>query len=176
MQSFEHVQVGQLWSSVVPPYDSGVALIKARSFDAVCFLSNPTAEEINLFCCAPLRVSVFVYKNVPFVAFEYEGTDFNWEVSLCFVGATQDQIDTFLEPGNLIALFLVDRKSGIVKAIRAIGIDQTLEKAIKEAAKTQFAENLTRDEFNRRVDEAYRLYKVEDFIKLGVSMEFKKLP
>lgn len=168
------IEVGKLWPSAMPPYDGSVALIKNRSFDAACFLSNPTKEEIDAFREAPLKVHVFVFKNVPFVIFSYEGTDFNWEVSLCFVNATKEQIDAFLQPGNLIALFMVDRKSSLVRAMRVIAINEELENSIKDAVKRQFDEKLSREEFNRRIDEAYYRYTTEDFIKFGLCMEFSK--
>lgn len=100
-----------------------VAVVNDVLFDIVVSLGGITAEEKKAFRKGPVTLSLFRYKDVPFIVVDF-GKGFSFNVSINVTKLTEEQqAQWFNEPGNIVNLFLINAHTGVLEAMRTFGIN-----------------------------------------------------
>lgn len=158
---------------LLPRIDSCVAQIVGSSFDAIVCMDRPRSAEVKTFRDAFMRVHVLIKDHIPLAAFSYLGDPWTWDVSISVVGMTGVQAAEFFKDGNMVNLFLVDRRTSIIKAIRTIGLDHEVATSIKDACRQQLARCSNQAELSHAIDRVLATTSTQDVIYDGMRMEFR---
>jgi len=103
-------------------------------FDALCCIDSPTAKEIQQFKTGRLTVSLFERSNIPFIIFDI---GFSFDISLDATKVIQEKPDWMKNEANVVNMFLVDARTGILKASRMIGLPLDFCSAIRSIISEQ---------------------------------------
>jgi len=168
-------EVGQPFPEphLITPQDSCIARIVGSSFDALCCMDGPTSKEIKTFRDAFMRVYVKVVDCIPLIAVSYLGDPWTWDISLSVVGMSDMEAAQFFEPGNQVNMFLIDRRTRILKAIRTIGLPPEAAAEIKEACRAQLTRYSNQRELQTEIDRILATVSTQDIIQTGIRCEFK---
>ncbi|MFB5269315.1 hypothetical protein ACE41H_21370 [Paenibacillus enshidis] len=169
-------EVGALFPQLNP--EPGVAVprtqIVGSSFDVTYYINKPTNKEINTFKNSLLRLHIFVYKHIPFMAISYLGSSWTYDFTLTVVGRDKEVLDTFFHDGNAVNLFLIDDKTNILRAGRLIGLYPEAEHQIKSACRDQLTAYKEIAEVNAVINEGYSSMQTDDIIHSSTTYEFQK--
>lgn len=114
-----------------------VAVVNDVLFDIVVSLGGITAEEKKAFRKGAVTLSLFRYKDVPFIVVDF-GNGFSFDVSIDVTKLTEEQQERWLnEPGNIVTLFLINAHTGVLEAMRTLGINFAEE--LKDICEVQSA-------------------------------------
>lgn len=159
--------------NLITPHDSCIARIVGSSFDALCCISDPTAREVNTFRNAFMRMYIKVVDCIPFIAVAYLGSNWTWDISISIVSMSDMEAAQFLESGNVVSMFLIDRRTRILKAIRTIGLHPEAESAIKDACRAQLTRYSNQAEVLSAIQSILSTTSTDDIIRSGMCFEFK---
>jgi hypothetical protein len=110
-------------------------IIRTTFFDVFVSFNDITEMERKVFRNGPLQVSLYVNSTVPFVVFDF-GNNFSFDISIN-MQLSSDPVEWIESEGNALNMFLVDAKTGILKAMRALGIDMNLVNYLKQTCREQ---------------------------------------
>jgi hypothetical protein len=94
-------------------------------FDVIISLNGISPEELKAFSSASLTYGIFVRRQVPFLFLDFGVFDRDCTFNI-FSLASEEAKLWLGKQGNLVNLFLVDRISGLLQAIRTISLAQRL--------------------------------------------------
>ena len=69
--------------------------------------------------------------------------------------------------GYLLTLVLVDKYSGIVRGIRAIGLDHDFSVALRNEIQNAKSVPFNRNDYERAINDVYRHYSTEDLVEMS---------
>ena len=144
-----------------PRGEGFVVMFRGASFDCVGFLGNLSDAETEAFRTGDLRYGLFVYRDVPVFLVDIE-TFGNTDLTLNLaIESRETRHDFFDHEANLINLFLCDYPAGIVRAMRAIGIDYATMGRIKDVCRRQ----QDGERIKGQIGEVYRRFTTRQMIK-----------
>lgn len=104
----------------------------------------------------------------------YLGSPLVYDCTLTVIGRELETIKAFLQPGNLVPIYLIDGTTNILHAIRIVGLDPEAEKLIKSACSKQIEEHITNEDADTIRDGVYQMYPdPADLLKHSVMFEYK---
>lgn len=100
-----------------------VAIVNDAFFDILVIFENITPQERKVFRTGKLTMSLFRYKDVPFVVTDF-GDGFNFDISIDITKLDEEQQEKWLnERSNIVNLYLVDAYTGTLEAMRVLGVN-----------------------------------------------------
>jgi hypothetical protein len=144
-----------------------VALPVGQFFDVLCCIQKPEDKEIAKFKQGRLAVSLFERYDIPFVVFDFGG-GFNFDVSLDATKVVKEEPDWMKEEANVVNVFLVDSRMGILKATRMIGLSEMFCEKIRDIVAKQLARKSTTSVDND-IQAIYRVLSTEDMINRAID-------
>lgn len=120
----ERYQVGQLFpiEQLCTGQEQYVGIPTTSFFNVLLSLRNISAKERNLFEKGSITAYLFEQEDVPFFVFDF-GQGFCFDIAFDITRFDQETLHDWLSSrGNGVTLFLVDAATGIIEAIRLIGI------------------------------------------------------
>ncbi|KAA6329767.1 hypothetical protein EZS27_021453 [termite gut metagenome] len=149
-----------------------VSIMNEAFFDIVVCLSGITSNEKEAFKKGKLTVALFAYKTVPFIVCDF-GDGFNFDASIDIIKLTKQQQDKWLNnQGNIISLYLVNAKTGILEAMRIISVNFAEE--IRDFCEKQSEYDSVYTQ--KVINEAYQLYQVSDMVEKAVKKMYFSRP
>lgn len=138
-----------------------LSLINDKFFDVLCCIHEPTQEEIIQFKKGRLSVYLYEINHIPFVIFDLD--EFNFDVSIDVTKINEEKQDNWLNAiANVINLYLVDSKSGILKAMRMISIPVNFSEKIRDICQNQLQEQINVSE---NISNINQLVSTDEMIK-----------
>ena len=165
MNEFSHeiemqiISIGKMFP-VDPKGEGFIVMFRGASFDCVGFLGNLSDAETEAFRTGDLRYGLFVYHDVPVFLVDIE-TFGNTDLTLNLaIESRETRRDFFDHEANLINLFLCDYPSGIVRAMRTMGIDYATMRRLKNICRRQ----QNGEQIKGQIDEVYRRFTTKQMI------------
>jgi len=118
--------------------EKAIALPVGQFFDVVCYKSKLTDNETTAFTQGRLKVSLFERYHVPFIIFDV-GAGFIFHVYLDATEAVKEVPDWMTEQANEVNMFLVDAKTGILKATRTLQFPEILCEKLRDIIAKQLS-------------------------------------
>lgn len=160
----------------VPGVDRCTARLTGASFDVLYYISGANSREIKTFKDTLLRLHVWIYDDIPFIAVSYLGETWTYDITLTV--ATRDKKDVsqaFIEgKGNAVTLFLIDATTNVILAMRTLGLTDSAAATIKEAARAQLERYEDEAAILTVVNRVYAELSTADIIARGDTYEFKR--
>lgn len=131
---------GTPWPFPLSGEDGMCPIVSGASLSFLCCMRNIRSQESSDFRHGEVSYGVANIEHIPFIVWEFKG--FSFDCYLNMLKESQETRDVFLagEPtANLIDLYLVDLKTGILEGIRAIGVKQEFMQQAKNACFEQLA-------------------------------------
>lgn len=69
--------------------------------------------------------------------------------------------------GYLLTLVLIDKYSGIVRGIRAVGLDHDFSVALRNEIQNTKSVPFNRNDYERAINDVYRHYSTEDLVEMS---------
>ena len=107
-------------------------------FDVLCCISSPTSEEIKQFKNGKLTVYLFEQSNIPFLVFDM---GFNFDISIDATKVVKEKPDWMQQKANVVNMYLVDARTGILKAMRMISFPDNFVYKIRDVVTEQLKMN-----------------------------------
>jgi len=99
-----------------------VSILNEAFFDVFVSLNGISHDEKETWKKGKMTVSLYSDQNIPFIIFDF-GNGFSFDVSIDIKKVLDDKVDDWLNSeANSINMYLVDADSGILVAMRMIGI------------------------------------------------------
>ncbi len=159
-----------------PGVERCASRLTSASFDVLYYINSATNREIRTFRDTLLRLHVWIYEDIPFIAVSYLGEDWTYDVTLTV--ATRDMKDvalTFISgEGNVVTLCLIDAQTNVIRAVRTLGLPEDAMKAIKDAGQAQLERYEDESEVLAVVNAVYERMSTVDVIARGTVYEFKR--
>ncbi|SDM68366.1 hypothetical protein SAMN05421823_11948 [Catalinimonas alkaloidigena] len=142
-----------------------VVTFHQAGFDVIGLMDRPTSEEVKTWKKGKLRYGLHVVEAIPFFIL-----DFRWPLPFSLDAPSNafkvQGIDQWsIGQGNLTNLFLIDRTTYKLQAMRAIGIEPSLAQSFRTALLTQRDSYGSLQAVDRKTTELYQRYSTEDMIQ-----------
>lgn len=159
-----------------PGVDRCTARLAGATFDVLYYINGANSREVRTFKDTLLRLHVWIYEDIPFLAVSYLGENWTYDVTLTV--ATHDKRDVaeaFIDgEGNATTLFLIDAKTNVIRAMRTLGLPDSATVAIKDAARAQLERYEDETDVLAVVNAVYERLSTADIIARGETYEFKR--
>lgn len=159
-------EVGQLFQDGITMYPEGTKFDFTQGGPVlIMFLERPTEKEIQQVKSGRLQIGFWYKDDVIFVLFKFGSL--NWMDAPYNVHLSEPFTFEEIVPNSGFGLhvFLVDAATGIIKAMRLIGLGTTfsiqLKKAIEKQKNAAFDESL----YDKAIMRVYGNYSTNDMIK-----------
>ncbi len=165
VSSFAHeiemqiISIGKMFP-VDPKGEGFIVMFRGAGFDCIGFLGNLSDAETESFLTGDLRYGLFVYRDVPVFLVDiktFGNTDLTLNLA---IESCETRRDFFDHEANLINLILCDYPAGIVRAMRAIGIDYATMGRIKDVCRRQ----KDGERIKGQINEVYRRFTTRQMI------------
>ena len=167
--------VGEKFPTPFRPYDGATLHLAGDTFGVVISMVDISSAEVKVFRKVKMRIGVAVIQGVPFVLLDFPGMA-TFDASLNLLLESQESRDAFLagEPkANLVSLFLVDHRTGILKGMRSLGCPVEMMTEIKTAAFDQAAAFASGAKVEAKIQEVMSLYTTERLMAMAKMHVFK---
>ena len=104
--------------------------------DFVFLLEGISKQEVLKFKKETMRYGVFDKDSIPFVLFDFNVMNFDSSINFKKSNNTQLFIDS---DANLMNLYLVEKRSFILKGMRSIGVKEDVAESLRQTASSQMA-------------------------------------
>lgn len=140
-------------------------MLNDTSFDLVGVLSGISKQEIEDWQKGSFTLYLYHANDIPFlcVSFKY----FQFDVSFNILKMVEeDYINFWIEnEANAVSMFLVEEKTGIIKAMRMVGISYDIANRIKEICKKQKENYKNYKEVDYKIQSIMELIPTKTMIK-----------
>ncbi len=144
-------------------YDSVLTRFSPNSFDIVITLTNMTAEERKALACNKFFVSLFVFKQIPFIVLDFGLYKCN--VSININKIRQIPISQWLnDEEDTVVLYILEEGTGILKNLRLCKFPLMSE--LKFLLRLQLP--LSMEEVDARIAEGETAYSVLDMQNFSI--------
>lgn len=140
--TMQQLRVGKKYPGAYRQQDCMTPVVDGPAISFIVTLGGVTAKEAAAVQRAPLRLNWGAEHAIPFIAVGFPGCA-TFDCYINIHKEPQANRDAFLggEPeANLLTWYLVDWRSGILKAIRVYGADPALLPGVKEACFAQLGQ------------------------------------
>lgn len=154
--------IGQLYQPGRTEYPEGC---EYNFFDAGhqlrLFFSNPNKQEIHAVRKGKASFGLLVSENIIFLIFQlkplrWSDAPYSWWMVPEDRRAEPQEISE--GEGALLQIILINANTGIVEAIRAIGLDTDFSRVLHAQIRHQMQKPLAPQEYSNQVDRAYAKY------------------
>lgn len=143
--------------------------ITPQSFDIVITLKNITPEERKTIAYDGFHVSIFVFKQIPYIVFDFGGYKCNIAINIQKI--RQIPVEQWINNDEeTIVLYLLEECTGNIMDIRLCLFPLMAE--LKYLLKLQL--NMTKESIDSRIAEGESIYSVQDM--LDYSIFFGEVP
>ena len=158
--------VGQAYP-IAPANEGFAARIEGASFNIVGFAGGVRAAEVRQFKSNPLRYGLYVHPGeprVPFFMVDIAGSEWQFDVSINLKNEPRDRQQGFLDdPGNLVVLTLCNYPDGIIRGIRALGVQPDIMREIKQIC-TEQVERATAGQIDAAITACYGIVSLNEML------------
>ena len=117
--------------------EGAVITFNEHSFDVIGLLDRPSTQEVKTWKTGKLYYGLFQQDDVPFLLLDFRyPIKFNLDAPVNAYKITEPIVWSFGE-GNLVTLFLVDRRNYRLMAMRSIGIELTMAQSLRQVMRNQ---------------------------------------
>lgn len=150
------------------------AAIVGQSFDVICWADRPSSKEVHAWKRGMLRYGAFIRDDIPFFLLYFPDVKWSMDISINIL-AEKEHSRPFREyldgAGNMVNLFLVDASSNILKAMRMIGLDNTVVGDIRLSCINQLSRYQTSDKINMHLAAIVSTISTQEMIKTTTMKE-----
>lgn len=170
-------EVGQKFPIDLKSHGEGFRLsTNGDSFDIYAILDTPTSKEVRAFKQEILKIGVYRERDIPFIVGYFQsGTEkmLEFDAPYNVHKIHYDERSRWLDAeANMVALYLIDANTHILKAMRVIGID--FMKTIKDTLRMQETTYINHREVDIMIDNIYKNISIEKMIKLSYLQTFMR--
>jgi hypothetical protein len=161
--------VGELFDPRRCSYPDGTTVFGMGML--VVFRASPTANEIEAFRRAPMRLGVVEVGGCLFVLYAVKGFDGDAPYDWHLASESERVIPEPLTPKQrlLICVYLVDARTGVIRAMRQTSMSRRVSRALVEAVRRQSAiGGFDRLEYDARLARVYDRWRFADLERMGV--------
>ncbi len=134
------------------------------SFDVILSLNGIRSEELKAFKTGRLVYGLFVRSHLPFLLLDFDEFDMDCSFNI-FLLESENAKNWLAQKGNLVNLFLVDRISGLLQAMRTISMAERLVNELKLQLADQISHYSSADEVNKETE------KIESQFTTGAMLK-----
>jgi hypothetical protein len=146
-----------------------VAILNEQFFDILVCMPDPTAEEIRDFRRGVMAVNLYEQHNVPFIVVQF-ADGFNVDVNINMYRTHEERRDGWLNAeANAISLYLVDSHSGILHAMRTIGVPCDFANKIRDVCEAQLQEEVDVNDVDDRVKNVMGGVTTKDMVRNAIK-------
>lgn len=167
-------EVDQLYSPDRTEYPQGCEYnFSANGHELRLFYANPTHKEINAIRKGKANFGLFAHEQIIFLLWQFKPMLWS-DAPYCYwvvPPAYQANPEPIAEgEGALLQVVLINAATGIVDAIRAIGLDTDFSNQLHEAIRAQITAPISAQEYSDRVERAYAQYPTTlEMLRAGVQ-------
>ncbi len=158
-------EVGKLFTESITRYPEGVKFEFTQSGPVLLlFFDSPTEHEINSVKTGKLEVGLYSRDNILFFLCKFEGTpwmDAPYSIHLSKPFFFDQMTET---QGFGLQIFLVDARTGILKAMRLIGLSNDFSKKLRVAMEKQRMQPFNKAAYNQIINALYANYTTKDLV------------
>jgi hypothetical protein len=162
----QHLEVGQLFEPGTTHYQEEIKFEFTQGGPILLiFFDHLKQKEIDAVRSGKLKFGFYEYGNVIFTLAKFEGIpwmDAPYNVHLSPPFEFAEELDTDERLGFGLQIYLVDANTGILQAIRLVGLDHNFSFKFREAILKQKAAPFNSDTYNFKINDAYNRYKPDD--------------
>jgi hypothetical protein len=160
------IEVGQLYVPGHSEYPEGCEFnFSNAGYELRLFYGNPNRNEINAVRKGKANFGLFIHEQVIFLLWQFKPQPWS-DSPFCYSMTTEDRrgipeaIPEAIPDGMGVALqiILINAATGVVEAIRQIGLETEFSRALVGAIETQITNPISPQEYSYRVDRAYQKY------------------
>ncbi len=146
-------------------YDSVLTRISPTSFEIIVTLTNMTAEERKALSCEKILVSLFVFKQIPFIVLDFGVYKCNVTINITKI--RQIPISQWLkDEEDAVVLYILEERTGNLKNIRLCKFPLMSE--LKSLLRLQLP--LSMEEVDARIAEGEATYSLLDMQKYSIFL------
>lgn len=166
----ENLEIGKLFKAGKTKYQEGIRFdVTDGGCDLFIYFNNPSNDEIESIKTGNFKTGYYSENNAIFMLFKFGNTpwmDAPYSVHLS-KNLTEFQL---FDGGQGIALhvYLIDASTGILKAIRLIGLKTRFSIQLIEAIEKQ--KKMTFDGYDLNINSIMTKYSTKDLVKYGKMM------
>lgn len=134
------------------------------SFDVILTLPGLTQDEKKALICDKFVTSLFVYKQVPFISFDFGIYTFSISLNIRKVLSFDAQDWIYNNDNSVIQLFLLESGTGNLINFRMI--DFPLMTELKYFMRFQLP--LNKEEIDSRIFQGEKIYSIKDMVKYAI--------
>lgn len=172
------LEVGKLFPLKNPhgKNDCVIAAVVGQSFDVYCWINGVNSKEVQAWKRGWLRYGAYIRDDIPFFLLYFVGVKWPLDISINIL--TEKERDRPYQEylhsaANMVNLHLIDAASNNIKAMRMIGLDNTVAGEIRLACINQLQRYQTSAELNMHLDAIVSTVTTDEMIK---SVEMRELP
>lgn len=156
--------------------DYVVAAVVGQSFDIICWADHLSSKEVQAWKRGMLRYGAFIREDIPFFLLYFPEIKWPIDVSINILAEKEHGCpfqDYLSGAGNAVNLFLVDAATNTLKAMRMIGLDNTVAADIRLACINQLRLYQSANELNMHLDAIVSTVTTQDMIS---TTSMRELP
>ena len=153
--------------------DHVVAVVVGQSFDVICWAANLSSKEVQAWKRGMLRYGAFIREDIPFFLLYFPEIKWPLDVSINILAEKEHGRpfqDYLSGVGNAVNLFLVDAATNTLKAMRMIGLDNTVAGDIRLACINQLQRYQSADQLGIYLDAIVSTVTTQEMIS-ATSMQ-----
>jgi hypothetical protein len=156
------IEVGQLYLPPRTEYPEGCEFnFYDGGYQLNLYWDNPNKQEIQAVQKGKANFSLLIHEQIIFLLYQFKPLlwgDAPYHYSLVPVDRRSSPKSIEEGQGVLLTIILIDARTGIVRAIRIIGLSTNLSRKLVDAIAIQVANPIAPQDYSNRVDQAYSKY------------------
>jgi hypothetical protein len=156
------IEVSQLYVPDRTEYPEGCEFnFSNAGYELRLFYANPNRNEINAVRKGKANFGLFIHEQVIFLLWQFKPQPWS-DSPYCYWVLPEDRrgIPEAIPDGMGVALqiILINAATGVVEAIRQIGLETEFSRALVGGIETQITNPISPQEYSYRVERAYQKY------------------
>lgn len=165
-ENLQHLEVGKLFEPGQTRYSEEIKFEFTQGGPVLLiFFGNLKQKEIAAVRTGKLKFGFYECGNVIFTLAKFEGIpwmDAPYSIHLSPPFKFAEELDTDERAGFGLQIYLVDADTGILQAIRLVGLDHNFSLKFREAILKQKAAPFSSDTYQFKINSAYEQYSSKD--------------
>ena len=168
---YEESIVGNLFKEGVNHYPEGARFdISDDGCNLSLYFSRPTDKEINLIKTSSIKVGCYMEDEVIMMLFKFE--NMNWMDAPYSIHLSKNLRylpDLLSNEGYQLNVYLIDARTGILKAKRVVNLKDTFSKSLKRIIEKQKEIPFNKHQYAIKIGDIYSKYSTKELTNFMFS-------
>jgi len=168
-------EVGKKFLDIRYP-EGGILRTMDNGFvDFIVSMSNMTTAETRGLKQEIFTLGIYIERHVPFLLLSIQSIRFSTDASLNVHKIQTDSVESWLDNyGNAMTLFAVEQTTGVLKAMRLLGVAEELVTLFKDACKNQYHYYKSKEDVEKVIDQVMSSKSTDDMLRLAQFKQYFK--